>query len=207
MSRHIGRLPACCVTPSSLARSKLVDVYPPRPPGVHRRPDGRPVGEGVHTAPAAVDSRRRTPGRPNPPQSGPRCLSGPHSRAGTAPIPERTRGPSARHGVRGPGRRGHDPGLHRPALGRTRRPPGQGHRPDFSSALCPRAAPEVVGHIVIGPPKSRAGIRTVPLPKVVVAIFRGASPAGNPTSLPPPHPMARCCAPTTSVATPAGTKP
>jgi integrase len=31
-----------------------------------------------------------------------------------------------------------------------------------------RAAPEVEGRIVIGPPKTRAGIRTVPLPQVVV---------------------------------------
>ncbi|GAQ35115.1 prophage integrase [Mycobacterium pseudoshottsii JCM 15466] len=36
-----------------------------------------------------------------------------------------------------------------------------------------RAAPEVEGHIVIGPPKTRAGIRTVPLPQVVVDIFKG----------------------------------
>lgn len=34
-----------------------------------------------------------------------------------------------------------------------------------------RAAPEVEGRIVIGPPKTRAGIRTVPLPQVVVDIF------------------------------------
>jgi integrase len=36
-----------------------------------------------------------------------------------------------------------------------------------------RAAPEVEGRIVIGPPKTRAGIRTVPLPQVVVDIFKG----------------------------------
>ena len=35
-----------------------------------------------------------------------------------------------------------------------------------------RAGPEVEGHIVIGPPKTRAGIRTVPLPQVVVDIFK-----------------------------------
>ncbi|GAA2812737.1 tyrosine-type recombinase/integrase [Mycolicibacterium pallens] len=35
-----------------------------------------------------------------------------------------------------------------------------------------RAAPEVEGRIVIGPPKTRAGIRTVPLPHVVVDIFK-----------------------------------
>lgn len=35
-----------------------------------------------------------------------------------------------------------------------------------------RAAPEVEGRIVIGPPKTRAGIRTVPLPQVVVDIFK-----------------------------------
>ncbi len=35
-----------------------------------------------------------------------------------------------------------------------------------------RAAPEVEGHIVIGPPKTRAGIRTAPLPQVVVDIFK-----------------------------------
>lgn len=34
-----------------------------------------------------------------------------------------------------------------------------------------RAAPEVEGRIVIGPPKTRAGIRTVPLPQVVVDAF------------------------------------
>jgi integrase len=34
-----------------------------------------------------------------------------------------------------------------------------------------RAAPEVEGCIVIGPPKTRAGIRTVPLPQVVVDIL------------------------------------
>lgn len=34
-----------------------------------------------------------------------------------------------------------------------------------------RAAPEVEGRIVIGPPKTRAGIRTIPLPRVVVEIF------------------------------------
>jgi integrase len=34
-----------------------------------------------------------------------------------------------------------------------------------------RAAPEVEGCIVIGPPTTRAGIRTVPLPQVVVDIF------------------------------------
>ncbi|GAB4602010.1 tyrosine-type recombinase/integrase [Mycobacterium avium] len=34
-----------------------------------------------------------------------------------------------------------------------------------------RAAPEVEGRIVIGPPKTRAGIRTVPLPQVVVDIL------------------------------------
>lgn len=34
-----------------------------------------------------------------------------------------------------------------------------------------RAAPEVEGRIVIGPPKTRAGIRTVPLPHVVVDIL------------------------------------
>ncbi|MFV8232584.1 site-specific integrase [Mycolicibacterium peregrinum] len=36
-----------------------------------------------------------------------------------------------------------------------------------------RAAPEVEGHIVVGPPKTRAGIRTIPLPQVVVDIFKG----------------------------------
>jgi integrase len=35
-----------------------------------------------------------------------------------------------------------------------------------------RAAPEVEGRIVIGPPKTRAGIRTVPLPQVVVDILK-----------------------------------
>lgn len=35
-----------------------------------------------------------------------------------------------------------------------------------------RAAPEVEGRIIIGPPKTRAGIRTVPLPQVVVEIFQ-----------------------------------
>ena len=35
-----------------------------------------------------------------------------------------------------------------------------------------RAAPEVEGHIVVGPPKTRAGIRTIPLPQVVVDIFK-----------------------------------
>ncbi len=34
-----------------------------------------------------------------------------------------------------------------------------------------RAAPEVEGLIIIGPPKTRAGIRTIPLPQVVVDIF------------------------------------
>ncbi|KZS63827.1 integrase [Mycobacterium kansasii] len=34
-----------------------------------------------------------------------------------------------------------------------------------------RAAPEVEGRIVVGPPKTRAGIRIVPLPQVVVDIF------------------------------------
>jgi integrase len=36
-----------------------------------------------------------------------------------------------------------------------------------------RAAPEVEGRIIIGPPKTRAGIRTVPLPQVVADIFKG----------------------------------
>jgi integrase len=35
-----------------------------------------------------------------------------------------------------------------------------------------RAAPEVEGRIVIGPPKTRAGVRTVPLPQVVIDIFK-----------------------------------
>ncbi|SHV80991.1 prophage integrase [Mycobacteroides abscessus subsp. abscessus] len=35
-----------------------------------------------------------------------------------------------------------------------------------------RAAPEVEGRIVIGPPKTRAGVRTVPLPQVVVDILK-----------------------------------
>lgn len=35
-----------------------------------------------------------------------------------------------------------------------------------------RAAPEVEGRIVIGPPKTRAGIRTVPLPQVVIDILK-----------------------------------
>lgn len=35
-----------------------------------------------------------------------------------------------------------------------------------------RAAPEVEGRIIIGPPKTRAGIRTVPLPRVVVDILK-----------------------------------
>lgn len=35
-----------------------------------------------------------------------------------------------------------------------------------------RAAPEVEGRIVIGPPKTRAGIRTIPLPQIVVDILR-----------------------------------
>ena len=35
-----------------------------------------------------------------------------------------------------------------------------------------RAAPEAEGRIVVGPPKTRAGIRTVPLPRVVVDTFR-----------------------------------
>jgi integrase len=34
-----------------------------------------------------------------------------------------------------------------------------------------RAAPEMEGRIVIGRPKTRAGIRTVPLPQVVVDVF------------------------------------
>lgn len=35
-----------------------------------------------------------------------------------------------------------------------------------------RAAAEVEGHIVIGPPRTHAGVRTVPLPQVVVEIVQ-----------------------------------
>lgn len=70
-----------------------------------------------------------------------------------------------------------------------------------------RAAPEVEGRIVIGPPKTRAGIRTVPLPQVVVDILETRIGGRAPDEAAVTSPMARCCAPTTGVATRTGTKP
>jgi integrase len=67
-----------------------------------------------------------------------------------------------------------------------------------------RAAPEVEGHIVIGPPKTRAGIRTIPLPQVVVDIFKDRLTARR-TIPPSPHRTVRCCGPTTGAGTRIGT--
>lgn len=69
-----------------------------------------------------------------------------------------------------------------------------------------RAAPEVEGRIIIGPPKTRAGIRTVPLPKSSSTSSKHGSAVEHLTSPPSRHPMARCCAPTTGVDTPTGTR-
>ena len=70
-----------------------------------------------------------------------------------------------------------------------------------------QAAPEVEGRIVVGPPKTRAAVRTVPLPQVVIDALKprivGRTSGRARRS---PHPTAASSDRTTGAATPTGTR-
>jgi integrase len=113
-------------------------------------------------------SRHGSRGRPNSHQPGPGCVIRSHSGAGASPLP-------LRHGSRHPGNRLRRPRRHRdnPGLTGLRWSELVGLRVGDIDLKARRlyvrqAAPDVEGRIIVGPPKTRAAVRTVPLPQIVI---------------------------------------